>query len=229
MSDEKAEGTVFYETFEFKDKEVKIKQDTLKGHAAILWDAARVLAKYLEVHPADWNGKRVLDLGSGCGLTAICLGVLGAKVTMTELPNCTDVLQENAAANLAAGGAWDVRECVWGKPGEVTSWGQVADLGQEWDYVVGSDLIYSDDSTPHLIETLVSCMSESCEFIMSMELRRARDKDFFTNLQKRGFSFRKIPSEEQHPVYQAEEIGVFSIRKKPPHEQPLGALEQIQE
>eukprot|EP00961_Rhodomonas_salina_P300365 3939713-Rhodomonas_salina.1 len=87
----------------------------------------QVLAKYLEVHPADWNGKRVLDLGShlcasfwaradhpplslrlrelagkarvsvkeggehrltrvgvhagsGCGLTAICLGVLGAKV-----------------------------------------------------------------------------------------------------------------------------------------------------
>ena len=45
---EQATGTVFFEHFEFKDKEIKIKQDTLKGHAAILWDAARVSALVLQ-------------------------------------------------------------------------------------------------------------------------------------------------------------------------------------
>jgi predicted nicotinamide N-methyase len=94
-------STQFFENFAFKDSEFKIKQDTFVGHNAVIWDAARVLAKYFEFSSADWKGKKVLktttitrehsytlplvciqvlDLGSGCGLVGICLASLDALV-----------------------------------------------------------------------------------------------------------------------------------------------------
>mmetsp|Transcript_18955 Transcript_18955/g.45713 ORF Transcript_18955/g.45713 Transcript_18955/m.45713 type:complete len:193 (-) Transcript_18955:161-739(-) len=188
-----------------------MKQDTLQGHAAVLWDAAKVLAKFLEIQPVDWKGKRVLDLGSGCGLTAMCLGKDGAAVTMTELPGYTKVLLDNAEANLPAGGEWAVRDCVWGTPGQDTDWGPATDLGTGWDYVIGSDLIYSDASTPHLMETLKHCCDANTQVIISFELRRVTDLDFIKALPSHGFACEKVPLEKQHPVWQADEIGVFRI------------------
>jgi len=35
-----------------------------------------------------------------------------------------------------------------------------------WDYIIGSDLIYSDDSTPHLMQTLRhSCVGCVCVWV----------------------------------------------------------------
>lgn len=208
-----ATGTEFYEDFQWRDGSVRVKQDTLQGHAAVLWDAARVLAKFLEIQPVAWSGKKVLDLGSGCGLTALCVGKDGAAVTMTELPGFTRVLRENAEANLPAGGPWAVRDMVWGTPGKETDWGPATDLGSDWDYVIGSDLIYSDKSTPALMETLKHCCGPRTEVILSFELRRAADLDFIRGLASHGFAYIKVPPEQQHPVWQAEEIGIFRIQR----------------
>ena len=114
-----------------------------------------------------------MDLGSGCGLVGICLASLDAsvrsglaspalsppnargsppprQVTVTELPGRTGVLQDNVLANVPDKGVV-VRECVWGAVGTTTAWGLVEDLGTGWDLVTGSDLVYSDESTPDLV------------------------------------------------------------------------------
>lgn len=209
------DGGVFFENFSFRGKEVRIKQDTVAGHAHVLWDAARVLAGYLDVSPITWEGKKVLDLGSGCGLTGLCVATSGATVTMTELPGHTRTLQENCELNLCATpDRWAVKDAIWGVVGDVTAWGPVTDLGQEWDYIIGSDLIYSDDSTPHLMQTLRHSCRGKTEFIMSFELRRKQDLQFLTDLDGHGFSFRKVLASELHTTWQAEEIGVFVIKCK---------------
>ena len=206
---------VFFEEFAFRGKELRIKQNTIKGHAHVLWDAARVLAGYLDVCPISWEGKKVLDLGSGVGLTGLCVASAGAIVTMTELPGHTRTLQANCELNMAATpGRWTVRDAVWGVVGEVTAWGQVTDLGYEWDYILGADLIYSDDSTPHLIQTLLHSCRGKTEFIMSFELRRKKDLEFLQGLAQLGFVFRKLAPAELHPHWQAEEIGVFVMHRK---------------
>ncbi|EKX33254.1 hypothetical protein GUITHDRAFT_120570 [Guillardia theta CCMP2712] len=211
-----AASTIFYENFDFGTNTFRIKQDTSTGHAAVLWDAAKVLVKYFEVSGIEWKDKRVLDLGSGCGLVGICLASAGAHVTMTELPGHTSLLQENVENNLKAHcpGSWQVQECVWGSPGETTDWGNVTDMGQGWDFIVGSDLIYSDASTPHLLKTLQHSMDDKTSFVLSFELRREKDLDFLRNISKCGLAFQKIPEKELHPVWQAEEIGIFKIWKK---------------
>lgn len=51
----------------------------------MLWTASLILLRYLEVDAGvDWTGKRVLEIGSGCGHLATGLARLGAHVTATE-------------------------------------------------------------------------------------------------------------------------------------------------
>ncbi len=69
---------------------------------------------------------------------------------MTELPGRTGILKDNALANVPDKDV-SVRECVWGVPGTTTPWGHVEDLGGGWDLITGSDLVYSDESTPALV------------------------------------------------------------------------------
>lgn len=68
-----------------------------------------VIAKYFEneniFHKGHWMGKRVLELGSGTGIAGIMLGLLGAKVTMTDQPDVMGLLRENALRN-------QVEDCI---------------------------------------------------------------------------------------------------------------------
>jgi hypothetical protein len=53
-------STQFFENFMFKETELRIKQDTFVGHNAVIWDAARVLAKFFECSTENWKGKKVV-------------------------------------------------------------------------------------------------------------------------------------------------------------------------
>jgi len=53
--------------------------------SGMLWTASLILLRHLEVGAGvDWRGKRVLEVGSGCGHLATGLARLGAHVTATE-------------------------------------------------------------------------------------------------------------------------------------------------
>ena len=97
----------FTRELEINDKTIRIKQLYIGDVGCVVWDAAIVLCKFLENEnyfpaPADevgshshsqisrseiidapsyWNGKRVIDLGSGTGVVGIAAGVLGYKHT----------------------------------------------------------------------------------------------------------------------------------------------------
>lgn len=64
------------------------------------------------------------------------------------------------------------------------------------------------------LQTFLRSCGAKTEIIMSMELRRKEDLDFFKRLVEVGFEFEKVPKEKCHPVYSADEIGVFRIRKQ---------------
>ena len=65
------------------------------GTGATVWPAAMVLLKYLEYHASDIvQGKRIVDLGTGTGITSIGCAILGASSVI-----CTD--GENSVVTLA--------------------------------------------------------------------------------------------------------------------------------
>ncbi len=59
-ADDEETSTQFFENFMFKEQELRIKQDTFVGHNAVIWDAARVLAKFFECSSENWSGKKVI-------------------------------------------------------------------------------------------------------------------------------------------------------------------------
>lgn len=72
------------------------------GHGAVVWDSSVVFAKYMEVNSSDFepskmSSKKVLELGSGCGLAGIAFMLRGASVTMTDMVKVTSTLTERNA------------------------------------------------------------------------------------------------------------------------------------
>lgn len=52
-----------------------------------MWDSSLVLAKYLErtYHPNGLTGRRVIELGSGCGLVGIAAGATTVSFLMVMM------------------------------------------------------------------------------------------------------------------------------------------------
>ncbi|KAK4349309.1 hypothetical protein RND71_032064 [Anisodus tanguticus] len=73
---------------------------------SVMWDSGVVLGKFLE-HAVEsgrihLQGKKVVELGSGCGLVLVgCIAaLLGAQVILTDLPDRLRLLKKNVEANL---------------------------------------------------------------------------------------------------------------------------------
>ncbi|XP_075927830.1 protein N-lysine methyltransferase METTL21A isoform X5 [Petromyzon marinus] len=64
----------------FAGRDLSLRQDWGRlGVAAVVWDAAVVLATYLELGAVEVKGKRVLELGAGTGLVGIVAALLGER------------------------------------------------------------------------------------------------------------------------------------------------------
>ena len=73
--------TTFVREIDCGEKSIQIKQLYVGDVGCVVWDAAIVLCKFLEnreyFSPGYWNGKVVIDLGSGTGVSGLAAGVLG--------------------------------------------------------------------------------------------------------------------------------------------------------
>ncbi|CAN0902214.1 Protein N-lysine methyltransferase METTL21A [Linum grandiflorum] len=88
---------------------------------SVMWDSGIVLGKFLE-HAVDskmlvLQGKKVIELGSGCGLVGCIASLLGAEVILTDLPDRMRLLKKNVETNVGhehLRGSAVVEELTWG-------------------------------------------------------------------------------------------------------------------
>ena len=122
-----------------------------------VWDSAEVLALLL----VEWGeqlvaGRRVLELGCGCGLVGLVAAALGpAEVVLTD--QVLFMAQANLDANYPSGPERDrtsVRRLVWGEEADVAA------VGSPFDLIVGSDIIYHGEDHLTLAETLAALSGE---------------------------------------------------------------------
>ena len=107
-------------------------RDEFMPYWAELWPSARRLAEVVCRRP--WHGMRVLELGCGLGLPAICAARGGATVLATDwAPEAVAATRANAARN---GVTLDAEVVDWREPGAL--------LGSPWDVVLAADVLYEE-------------------------------------------------------------------------------------
>ena len=88
-------------TFEFAGRTLTVFQNWNDvGVAAVIWDAAIVLGRYLEKTATRLQGKKVIELGAGTGFAGIVASLLGGNVTITDRKMALNTTRMNVEGNL---------------------------------------------------------------------------------------------------------------------------------
>eukprot|EP00962_Isochrysis_galbana_P030485 scaffold9895_cov120-Isochrysis_galbana.AAC.2 len=120
-----------------------------------LWAASTSLVEWLSRdeqrhHRRLFEGRSVIELGSGLGFAGLALALLGARrVLLTDLPRQQPLLERNLAANLPECSHASTAALQWGSP-LPAPW-----YGVSWDLVVATDVVYDEDCVAALASTLL--------------------------------------------------------------------------
>ncbi|KAG5227478.1 protein N-lysine methyltransferase [Salix suchowensis] len=182
---------------------------------SVMWDSGVVLGKFLE-HAVDsglllLHGKKVTELGSGCGLVGCIAALLGAEVTLTDLPDRLRLLKKNIETNLRHGnvrGSAVVKELVWGDDPD-------QDLIDPFpDYVLGSDVVYSEGAVVDLLDTLVQLCGAQTTIFLAGELRNDAVLEYFFDAAMKEFIVGRVEQTQWHPDYCSPRVAMYVLVKK---------------
>nr|XP_056707099.1 protein N-lysine methyltransferase METTL21D [Euleptes europaea] len=202
---------------------LRVAQRAGGGPGVVVWDAALVLARFLDksaAHRPAPPGRRLrlplrrkaaLELGAGTGLVGLVAACLGANVTVTDLEEVQDLLKMNIEKN---------QHLVTGSiQAKVLKWGEeVTDFLPAPDYILMADCIYYEESLEPLIktlkdlsgpETLILCCYEERTMGKNPEVEQR-----FFELLRKDFELEKVPLDKHDEEYRSEDILIFIIRKK---------------
>ena len=176
------------------------------GIGGKVWDSSLVLVDWLARAPSHAGvvrGKRVLELGSGTGLVAICCeALLGAhRVVATDFAEVVKLIRYNVWLNSSRGGDGEVPRVQalpleWGVADgdrhsglegaiRALNGGEAGDDGI--DLIVMSDCVYDPVGYEPLLATMQAIVNScpSASFFMAHRHRHPADGDFFEGLFER--------------------------------------------
>ncbi|XP_056152273.1 protein-lysine methyltransferase METTL21D [Lampris incognitus] len=221
MAGGEEQGDYFVREIEKNDGQVLRMKQCYKGDVGcVVWDAAIVLAKYLETKrfydPTSgvnhWAKKYVLELGAGTGVVGLMAATLGAQVTVTDLEDLQTLLEVNIQENqtLLSRGSITSKVLKWGE--------EVSEFLPPPHYILMADCIYYEQSIVPLVETLkLLAGSETC-IICCYEQRTVGinpkvEKQFFELLQH-DFKCEEVPMDKQDPEFNSPDIHILHIRPR---------------
>lgn len=158
-----------------------------------IWEGSEVLANLLSEEPSRIQGKRVLELGSGCGLPGLVAGALGAKeVTLTD--EVLHMAEHNLKANFLSRPdmlqRFKLHELSWG------NMEHMAALGPPYDVILCSD-IFHEDNLKSLADTIVGLSAPGTRVLLSAPHDQSKAGSrfiwqFYCMLWESGFSITEI-------------------------------------
>ncbi|XP_066284198.1 protein N-lysine methyltransferase METTL21A-like [Branchiostoma lanceolatum] len=147
-----------------------------------VWPSAVDLCQFLQNGCFPMQDKKVLELGAGIGLVGIVASLLGADVTLTDLPNIVGNMEENVRPNTKEGCKYPpkVRPLVWGR-----NLFKVNGPSIHYDYVIGADVFYIEETFHDLLATLRHFCDPQTTVLLGCHFRvKSRDLKFIELLKK---------------------------------------------
>eukprot|EP00455_Lapot_gusevi_P011822 TRINITY_DN1552_c0_g1_i1.p1 TRINITY_DN1552_c0_g1~~TRINITY_DN1552_c0_g1_i1.p1 ORF type:complete len:223 (+),score=31.94 TRINITY_DN1552_c0_g1_i1:113-781(+) len=195
------------EVVQVKGKVLQFGSEWDYGIGGAVWPVARILCQHLQdpAYPENfWNGKKVIELGSGTGICGIVCALLGANVTLTDIGKHIDLLKQNVQEN--AGDAAEriqVFEYPWGKERAELGW-----LDASYDFILGSDIIYDANYFDDLIQSLLELSSAKTVTLLAFQKRDPADLMLFFHKLGHHFRYVKVPTTADI------ELGVVAITRR---------------
>jgi Lysine methyltransferase len=191
----KVSETIDYRFKYSPDKCVSVLQNTEgKGELGTrVWDSGLLLCAFLEFERErgaesrldsllfNGNGKDVVELGSGCGLTGIVLAALGTGVVLSDKDALRPLLECNVQRNREAIG--DKIECSV----HAYCWGAENTLGRRFRCVVGADLTYDIDAIEPLLDAFDALLDDGGTVVLAYGEERYAMTVFFERASQRGW------------------------------------------
>ncbi|XP_022862166.1 protein N-lysine methyltransferase METTL21A isoform X5 [Olea europaea var. sylvestris] len=191
--------------FEVFGHQLQFSQDPNSKHlGTTVWDASMVFVKFLEKNcrkgkfsPSKLKGKRVIELGAGCGVAGFGMAFLGCDVISTDQTEVLPLLMSNAERNSSrilqmnpgsdSFGSIQVAELNWGNADHIRA------VVPPFDYIIGTDIVYSEHLLEPLLQTILSLSGPKTTILLGYEIRSTNVHEQMLELWKRYFEVKIVP------------------------------------
>ncbi|KAI9118477.1 hypothetical protein K1719_010809 [Acacia pycnantha] len=138
-------------------------QHTCKSTGLMLWESARLMASILAENPDIVEGKRVLELGCGCGGICSMVSARNAHIVVATDGDAfaLELLAKNVASNLLLPLLTKLitKRLEWGNRDHIEEVKEVSDTG--FDVIVGTDVTYIPEAILPLFATARELIASS--------------------------------------------------------------------
>ncbi|MBK24620.1 MAG: histidine kinase [Halobacteriovorax sp.] len=153
----------------------------------VVWDSGKVMADLMCTEEIE--GKRILEVGCGIGLSSLVLNQRLANITATDYhPEAKVFLEENVELNNKVKIKFHLQD-----------WASTDSTLGKFDLIIGSDLLYQDDHVLLLSSFINRHADTKAEVIMASPKRGYQNK-FTTEMLKYGFSLEVFLPDDQEDL-----------------------------
>ncbi|XP_050206199.1 uncharacterized protein LOC126655893 isoform X1 [Mercurialis annua] len=214
-------------SLELLGHQLQFSQDPNSKHlGTTVWDASMVFAKFLEKNSrkgkfcrSKLKGKRVIELGAGCGVAGFGMALLGCDVVTTDQVEVLPLLMRNVERNTSrimqmdpnsdSFGSIKVEELDWGNDDHIRA------VHPPFDYIIGTDVVYTEHLLEPLLKTIFALSGPKTTVMMGYEIRSTSVHEQMLGMWKRNFEVKIIPQVKMDSKYQHPSIQLYVMGLKP--------------
>ncbi|XP_038901723.1 protein N-lysine methyltransferase METTL21A [Benincasa hispida] len=218
--------STFTMTMEVLGHELRFYQDPNSKHlGTTVWDASLVFVKFLEKNcrrgkfsPSKLKGKRVIELGAGCGLAGFGMALLGCDVVATDQRDVLPILARNIERNTPSLAQMNPSDSFGSIRAAELDWGNeyhIMAVGPPFDFIIGTDVVYAEHLLEPLLKTIHALSGPKTTIMLGYEIRSTNVHEQMLEMWKKNFEVKtvsqsKMDSQYQHPSIQLYIMGLKS-------------------
>lgn len=155
-----------------------------------IWEAGIALSRFIYKNPGSFKEKRVLDLGTGVGISGLAALLFG-EASLVHFTDYRPEIIKNAQRNLERNlplleGKGTVKPVC---NAFILDWTNPGDFQQEYDVLIGSDLVYWGAPIEDLVSLVQKALKkDSGVFYLLIPSDRMATKSFVDSMARKGFS-----------------------------------------